>query len=157
MSRTDLEYRKTAAEGASGFGLLIALYDTLAGDLRRAAEAERNDELDKRSREVNHAMLVMAYLEDWTRRGSDGELSQRLISFYGSLRRKLVEAQVNRSAAALEEQMALVLEIREHWQQIDVHTEPKGSASELLSSSKPPAYPLDLGEDVVHKQGSWSA
>jgi flagellar protein FliS len=155
MTRTDLEYRKTAAEGASGFGLLIALYDTLAGDLRRAAEAERNDDIDKRCREVNHAMLVMAYLEDWTRRGSDGELAQRLISFYSSLRRKLVEAQVNRSAAALEEQMALVLEIREHWQKIDVHTEPTGP--EILSPVQTPRYPVAFEEPVIHRQGSWSA
>ena len=39
MTRTDLAYRKTAVEGASGFGLLIALYDTLASDLRRAARS----------------------------------------------------------------------------------------------------------------------
>jgi len=37
MNRTDMAYRKSAVEGATGFGLLIALYDTLAGDLRRAA------------------------------------------------------------------------------------------------------------------------
>jgi hypothetical protein len=41
MTPTDLAYRKTAVEGASGMGLLIALYDTLAGDLRRAAAAQR--------------------------------------------------------------------------------------------------------------------
>ena len=37
MSPTEMAYRKTAIGGASGFGLLVALYDTLAGDLRRAA------------------------------------------------------------------------------------------------------------------------
>ena len=37
MNPTELAYRKTAVEGASGFGLMIALYDTLAGNLRRAA------------------------------------------------------------------------------------------------------------------------
>jgi flagellar biosynthetic protein FliS len=155
MTRTDLEYRKTATEGASGFGLLIALYDTLAGDLRRAAEAERNSDLEKRSREVNHAMLVMAYLEDWTRRGSDGELAQRLVSFYSSLRRKLVEAEASRSATILEEQMALVLKIREHWQKIDFHTEPVGP--EIMPPAKPQTYPPAFAPQLERRNGSWSA
>jgi flagellar protein FliS len=155
MTPTELEYRRTAAEGASGFGLLIALYDTLAGDLRRAAEAERNGDLEKRSREVNHAMLVMAYLEDWTRRGSDGELAQRLVAFYSSVRRKLIEAEASRSAAILEEQMALVLQIREHWQKIDLHTEP--SAPEIMPPAKPQTYPPAFAPQAERKTGSWSA
>jgi flagellar secretion chaperone FliS len=157
MTRIDLEYRKTAAEGASGFGLLIALYDTLAGDLRRAADAERNGDLEKRGREVNHAMLVMAYLEDWTRRGSDGELAQRLVAFYGSVRRKLVEAEANRSAKILEEQMALVLEIREHWQKIDFHTEPSGPEILAPVPAKTQAYPSAVAGQLERKTGSWSA
>jgi flagellin-specific chaperone FliS len=46
MSPTEMAYRKTAVGGASGFGLLIALYDTLAGDLRRAADAERANDIE---------------------------------------------------------------------------------------------------------------
>ena len=56
MNRTDLAYRKTAVEGASGFGLLIALYDTLAGNLRRAAAAQRRNDLEDRCHEVKHAL-----------------------------------------------------------------------------------------------------
>lgn len=120
MNPTDLMYRKSAAEGASGFGLLIALYDTLAGDLRRAAEAERENDIERRCREVNHALLVVGYLEDWVDRGSGGELADQLGVFYASLRRELLEAQVRRSARLLELQMARVLELREMWQQFDL-------------------------------------
>ena len=58
MSPTEMAYRKTAIGGASGFGLLIALYDTLAGDLRRAAEAERSSNLESRTREVDRKSVV---------------------------------------------------------------------------------------------------
>jgi flagellar biosynthetic protein FliS len=126
MTRTDLAYRKTAVEGASGFGLLIALFDTLASDLRRAAEAERNNAIEKRSSEVKHALLVLGYLEDWLKRGSEGELAEKLTAFYATLRRKLIDAQVNRSATLLEEQMASVLKIREYWQQADSRGMPTG-------------------------------
>src|ERR1700733_7096825 len=113
MNPTELSYRKTAAEGASGFGLLIALYDTLAGNLRRAADAERSNNLEKRCLEVNHALLVIGYLEDWIEQASVGELTQKLVGLYSSLRRKLIEAQVKRSPEILERQMERVLSIRE--------------------------------------------
>ena len=155
MIRTELAYRRTAAEGASGFGLLIALYDTLAGDLRRATEAERNNDLEKRCQEVNHAMLVIAYLEDWTQLGSGGELAEQLTAFYSSLRRKLLEAQINRTANILEEQMALVLKIREHWQQIDLHTEP--AQPEVLPPERTRNYLTAFTAQTERRQGSWSA
>jgi flagellar protein FliS len=119
MQSTELFYRKSAAEGASGFGLMIALYDTLAGDLRRAVDAERSNNLEKRCLEVNHALLVIGYLEDCIERAGGGELSQQLVSLYSSLRRKLIEAQVKRSPEILEQQMEKVLSIRETWQMME--------------------------------------
>jgi len=93
MSPTEMAYRKTALSGSGGFGLLIALYDTLAGDLRRAAEAESRNDIGMRCQKINHALTVIAYLEDWIDRGPGGELAQGLKAFYGSLRRKMIEAQ----------------------------------------------------------------
>ena len=100
--------------------MLIALYDTLAGNLRRAADAERNNNLEKRCSEVNHALLVIGYLEDRIDRASAGELSQKLVSLYASLRRKLIEAQVKRSPEILERQMEQMLDIRETWQTMEL-------------------------------------
>jgi flagellar biosynthetic protein FliS len=155
MTRTDLAYRKTAVEGASGFGLLIALFDTLASDLRRAAEAERNNAIEKRSSEIKHALLVLGYLEDWLKRGSEGELAGRLTTFYATLRRKLIDAQVNRSATMLEEQMASVLKIREYWQQADLRGMPTGP--DVL---RPATVQSSAGYAAMITEGrrsSWSA
>src|SRR5690349_13489123 len=116
MMRTDLEYLKTAAQDDEGLGLLIALYDTLAGDIRRAAAAQRSNNLETRGRYVNHAILLIGYLEDWVRRGSGGELADQLIAFYTSLRRNLIEAEIHKSAGMFEQQMARVLELRQQWQ-----------------------------------------
>jgi flagellar biosynthetic protein FliS len=155
MTRTDLAYRQTAAEGASGFGVLMALYDTLASNLRRAAEAERVDNIEQRSIEVNHAFLVIAYLEDWVKRGPGGELSDQLTAFYTELRRKLIQAQATRSATALEEQMRVVLKIRENWQQADLRGIPSGPS--ILSPA--PAQPsLDYpAMPAQSRHSSWSA
>jgi flagellar biosynthetic protein FliS len=120
MTRIDLAYRKTAVEGASGFGLLIALFDTLAGNIQRAAEAERANDIEKRSYEVKHALLVIGCLEDWVRRGPGGELAEQLVAFYKKLRGELVQAQIRRSADAFQQQMASVLQIRQFWQLADM-------------------------------------
>lgn len=154
MNRTDVTYRKTAAEGASGFGLLIALYDTLAGNLRRAAEAERSSDIEQRCREVNHALLVIAHLEDWVRGGCGGELADQLVVFYASLRRDLLEAQVRRSAQLLELQMAKVLQLREMWQQFELH--PVSAGLEVLPvwKDQETAAPTPGGEP---SKLSWSA
>lgn len=155
MNSTDLMYRKSAAEGASGFGLLIALYDTLAGDLRRAAEAERDNNIAQRCQEVNHALVVIGHLEDWVDHGSGGELADQLVVFYASLRRELLEAQLRRSAQLLEIQMARVLELREMWQQFDIRRVPSGP--EIL----PPTWkqPESASQPAApeRRRQSWSA
>jgi len=119
MSTTEDVYRNTAVAGASGFGMLIALYETLAGNLQRAADAERKNDLEKRTLEMNHAFLVVGYLENWIEQGSGGELAQRLVRFYASLRRRMIQAQAKRSAEMMEQQMALVLKVRGTWQEIE--------------------------------------
>jgi flagellar protein FliS len=154
MHSTELAYRKTAVEGASGFALLVALYDTLAGNLRRAAEAERTNQIEKRCEEVNHALLVIGYLEDWVERSSGGELAQKLVSLYSSLRRKLIEAQAKRSAEILEQQMELVLSIRESWQKMDLRVP---DTEDTLACGQPQSYHDNAPAPNQSRTSSWSA
>jgi flagellar protein FliS len=154
MNPTELAYRKTAVEGASGFGLLIALYDTLAGNLRRAADAQRRDDLEKRCEEVNHAFLVIGYLEDWIDREGGGELAQKLVAFYASMRRQLIEAQALRSAEILEQQMALVLSIRGTWHELENRA---SSTLENLPPSQAQPYPGTSPLQDKRSESSWSA
>ena len=154
MCPTDIAYRKTAVEGASGFGLLIALFDTLAGDLRRAAAAQRAKNIEERTRQLNHALQVVGFLENWVDAES-GELAKKMIIFYTRMRAKILEAQTKQSAEILEEQMAEVLKIREVWQQFEL----RGSSD----TSKAPAWsqtPSDFGAEPAgydRSSSSWSA
>jgi len=154
MNPTELAYRKTAVEGTSGFGLLIALYDTLAGNLSRAAEAQRKNDIEKRCLETNHALLVIAHLEDWINREGGGELSQKLIRFYAALRAKLIEAQAKQSAEMLEQQMNLILAIRGTWHDLEARAcsvldAPSFAQTPQFASAAPPQQ-----ERMVY---SWSA
>jgi flagellar biosynthetic protein FliS len=154
MNSRDLAYRKSAAQGASGFGLLIALYDTLAGDLRRAAAAQRSGNIEDRTNELKHALVVVGCLENWIDADS-GELAKKLIAFYSRLRRKIIEAQARQSAAMLEQQMASVLSMREIWQKLDLKVEDGGP--EILPPARTPSYGGFAVAQMERRQLSWSA
>jgi flagellar biosynthetic protein FliS len=154
MNRTDLAYRRTAAEAASGLGLLISLFDTLAGNLRRAGKAQREDDIERRCREVRHALLVIGHLENWVGQGTGGVLAQELAAFYSSLRRKVIEAEAANSAEILEKQMFRVLELREHWQQIELRNEPSGPEILRPVIQMPDRYPAP---QIQGLRGNWSA
>lgn len=150
---TDLAYR-TAAQGTSGFSLLVAIFDTLAGALRRAAQAERNNNLEQRCQETNHAIYIIAYLEDRLLHGESGELRDQLGAFYRSLRRKVIEAQVNRSPEQLEQLMTAVLKIREAWQKADQRQVPPGP--DILSASMQ-NLPAFAAATTGYRQDDWFA
>jgi flagellar protein FliS len=154
LSPTEAAYRKTGV-GTSGLSLLIALYDTLAGDLRRAAAAERNNDIGQRCKEVNHALLVIGYLEHWLAQGTGGELADQLAGLYASMRRKLIEAQGQRSARILEEQMALVLQVREGWQAIELKA--MQTAPEIIPPVKAHRSPGASPMQAERRRLSWSA
>lgn len=150
---TNLAYRMASAEGASGFGLLIALYDTLAGDLRGAADAQRSRDLERRSRQLAHALAVIGVLENWIDPAS-GELAQKLILLYGNMRRKIMEAQALESAEMLDEQMNTALSIREIWQKLDA--QPSSSGPEVIPPVQDRSY-ITAFAQTESRQLSWSA
>jgi flagellar protein FliS len=135
--------------------LLIALYDTLAGDLRRAAQAERRNDIESRCRELNHALLVIGHLEDWISRGPGGELAHQLSAFYSSLRRKMIEAQARRSPEILEEQMAQVLSTREIWQGVQLRESASTIQDRVRTAT--PNYPGAIPVRFEQRSSSWSA
>jgi flagellar protein FliS len=119
LSQTELSYRKSAIEGASSIGLIIALFDTLAGDLRRAAAAIRKNDIEKRCRELNHAALVLGQLESWIDLDQGGDSARTLSQFYAYLRAKMMEASVSKSAQLLETLIDMILHVRTAWQKLD--------------------------------------
>jgi flagellar protein FliS len=112
-------YRKSAIQGASPIGLVIALYDRLSADLRRAAEAIRNHDIEGRCAALNHASAVLGHLESWIDARTDNNLAESLSLFYCYLRTRMMEAALQQSAALLEEQIYLILQVRAAWQQRD--------------------------------------
>ena len=138
MIETGLSYRRVAIAGATTIGLMIALFDTLVGDLRRAAAALRKGDIETRCREMNHAALVISQLESWIDLKSGGESAQTLSRFYAYLRAKMLEAAGAKSANSLEVQIEMILHIRSAWQQLDAS--PPQSTEGMGRTAAMPAY-----------------
>ena len=157
MNNSELAYRTTSVQGASGFSLLIALYDTLAHDLRRAAAAQRAGDLETRGREIKHALVVIGVLQNWIDPES-GKLAEQLVAFYSTVRHKLIEAQAKQSAKILEEQMAATLNIREIWQRVqESGVSVPGPEIEILPPAQAPSYTGVWATHLERRQLSWSA
>jgi flagellar protein FliS len=143
LSKTELSYRKSAIEGASSIGLIIALFDTLAGDLRRAAAAIRESDIEKRCKELDHASLVLGQLESWVDRDKGGESAQSLGQFYSYLRTRMMEASVSQSAAVLDAQIEMILHVRSAWQKLDNAPQVQpGTPPVGLAGQATPAAPM---------------
>jgi flagellar protein FliS len=116
---SSLEYRRAAIHQASVVGLVIALYDTLAGDLRRAAQAIERGDIQGRCDQLVHAFKVLHQLELMLDRANGGETAVKLQRFYTHLRGQILLAQFKLSGEILYKQIEIVLEVREAWQQLD--------------------------------------
>ncbi|MES2394211.1 MAG: flagellar export chaperone FliS [Acidobacteriota bacterium] len=153
-NRIQQSYRQSSIEGASPIGLVIALYDALAADLRRATDALRRDDIETRCAELHHAALILGQLEDWIDHKEGGDLAESLTAFYGYLRAKMLQASLQKSATLLEDQIELILGVRTAWHQLD--TTPKAVPDEVRILTESEAYQPSSGvpQHVVFSQSA---
>lgn len=112
-------YLQSAVQSASPVALTILLYDRLMADIRQASAAMKSCDIEKRCELLNHAFLVIAHLEAGLDLERGGDTAASLAKFYACLRSKLIEAQVKLSPQLLEEQIELILTVRQAWQKVE--------------------------------------
>jgi flagellar protein FliS len=114
-----LEYRRAATQQASVVGLVIALHDTLIGDLRRAAEAMEKNDIETRCGQLIHGFKVLQQLEAMLDMENGGETAVNVRRFYTHVRGQMLAAQFKLSPELLHDQIRVVLEVRQAWQTLD--------------------------------------
>jgi len=112
-------YREAAVAGASPVRLVILLYEQAIEDLRRALAAQQKGAIEARTREINHAILVLGHLEATLDKGQGGRVAENLQNFYQQLRAGLTEAQARQSSSLLEKQISLLIEVRDGWLEVE--------------------------------------
>jgi len=113
------QYRQSSAQGVNRVGLVVRLYDAIIEDLRRAREAIRTGEVERRVKAVNHALLILAELESVLDQERGGQVARHLEGFYRVTRAMIVEANVRASDAQFARLMDLFLPVRQAWQQAE--------------------------------------
>ncbi len=140
-----LTYRRASTQHASAAGLVIALYDTLAGDLSRAASAMEQHDIQKRCDQLTHGFAVLQHLEMMIDFDNGGMTATSLQRFYKHVRGQMLHAQFKLSPQILREQVGIVLEVRQAWQKLDAseieRTKVDPTASTAMTSKHAQADP----------------
>ena len=114
-----LSYRQASARGASPIGQVVALYDTILRDFFRALVALQAGDVETRVLELNHALTVIAHLQNVLNFERGGEAAPQLERFYMVTRGLIVKANFNPTPEALEELINLYGGLREAWSQAE--------------------------------------
>lgn len=123
-------YREAAVRGASRVGLVVLLYEQMIEDLRRAVKALEQNQIELRTRHINHAILVIGHLQSTLDFERGGSVARKLDRFYYALRGKLVQAQVSASRQLLQLQINELLSLRDAWIEVDrVETAPEAATA----------------------------
>jgi flagellar secretion chaperone FliS len=113
-------YNQVRIQGGSSLGLIVALYDTIIRDLRRAERAIERGDIEKRTFELNHAFRVIAELENALDHGRGGKAAARLRNFYAVTRGMILQASINNSRAAIAQLIEIFTTMRQAWHAADL-------------------------------------
>ncbi len=154
-------YNEANVRGASSIGLVVALYDTILRDLRRAGDAIAQGDIEKRTFELNHALRVIAELENVLDYERGGKVAAELQRFYATTRGMILEASIRSSRQAVGQIAALFGTVRQAWHAADEKMNGKGKisavvAAQLQASSSTTTRTLGA-EPSEAPRGNWRA
>ena len=144
MQRHDAadKYRQVSAHGGSPLGMVVALYDTILRDFRRAISAIEANDVQQRVAELNHAVRVIGHLEEILDPKRGGEAAARFRQFYQVTRGMIVAANAQATRSAIESLIELYAPVRQAWHEIERTS--RGSEPEAPVIPKVPDAPRML-------------
>lgn len=145
-------YQQENARGASAIGGVVALYDTILRDFRRASAAAAAGNIETRVFELNHALTVIGELNGVLDYQRGGEAAKRFHRFYEVTRGLILEANLRSSSESLENLIALYSPLRQAWKKID------GQIFSGEPRQPPPTAPHHTeAADLPENSAKWNA
>ncbi len=117
-----LSYQQSSARGASPVGQIVALYDTILRDFRRALVALQAGDVESRIFELNHALVVIGHLQYVLDHERGGEPAKHFAQFYSVTRGLIVQANFKATPEPIEELIELFSGVRQAWEQTERQT-----------------------------------
>lgn len=131
--------------------LVICLYEQAIEDLRRAIIAQENGAIEARTREINHALMVLGQLQGTLDKQRGGEVALHLERFYIVVRTGLIEAQLKQSTRILEQQILQLAIVHEAWLEVE-----RGTVAAHPPSAEPAALQPEASSLETHS-ANWNA
>ena len=132
MTNARTAYRENDVRGASPVRLVVLLYDQIIQDLTQAAQAMEQNEIELRTKRINHAILLIGHLQSPLDFVKGGKVAKDLDNFYNVLRQNLVQVQFHPSKSGIDRLITDVLAVREAW--IEVERDEKSSATTAVQT-----------------------
>ena len=114
-SPPSVAYRQTSASSATPVGVIIALFDTILRDFRRALVAIDAGKVEARVLELNHALTVIAHLRSVLNHERGKDAARVFERFYNVTHAMLLMANLQGNKATLEKLGELYGSLRMAW------------------------------------------
>lgn len=121
-------YQDSAARGATPIELVVLLYDSAIEDMRSALTAMKKSDIEVRSNQISHALMVLQQLQGTLDFERGGSAAKQFEQFYNLVRAKLLEAQMRGSTELMQQQIRYMSEVRDCWVQARRMLEPRPGA-----------------------------
>jgi flagellar biosynthetic protein FliS len=119
MTNAPKAYREADVRGATAVRLVILLYEQMIRDLSQVAQAIEQNDIELRTKCINHAILVVGYLQSPLDFASGGKVAKDLDHFYNALRQNLVQVQFFPTKAGTNQLITDLLAVREAWIEVE--------------------------------------
>jgi flagellar secretion chaperone FliS len=154
-------YSQETAQGATPLGLVVALYDTILRDLRRANEAIARNDIAKRTFEMNHALRVIAELENVLDFERGGKAAKQLKNFYAVTRGMILDAGIRNSQQMVNQLIEIFGTMRQAWHEAEKKVNGTTTAAVAVGQSAQAGNGATTRfqntESAEPRRGNWSA
>jgi flagellar biosynthetic protein FliS len=153
-------YRQVSAHGGSPLGMIVALYDTILRDFRRAIAAIETNDVPLRVDELNHAVRVIGHLEEILDHKRGGDAAMRFQRFYQVTRGMIVAANAQATKGAIESLVELYAPVRQAWHKIEATKrgqEPEAPIIPKVVDAPRMIMPAGALEATESARKNWSA
>lgn len=118
-------YQEVQVTSRSPLELVVMLYDGALASLRHTHDAMQRNDLVAKRQSIRKALQIVQHLQSSLNMEEGGEVAQHLDVVYREVISRVLEANLKRDPAPLEECIRLLTPIRDAW-----HTISQSSASE---------------------------
>ncbi len=118
MARAAQAYHQTHVQSQSPLELVVLLYDGALRYMQMASDAIRRDDLVAKREGMSRSVAFISELQNTLNLDEGGQIAQSLDALYAYIAGRLIDANVRRDPAPVDEAIRLLKPLRDAWAQL---------------------------------------